>query len=67
MSQLRPVHIQWHLKAQILKANNSTEEPNMPKYFDIIPNEDDNNIKTRIKKFCEACHFIVGEINDYGW
>ena len=39
----------------------------MPKYFDIIPNEDDNNIKTRIKKFCEAGHFIVGEINDYGW
>lgn len=52
------------------ESNNSTGEPNAPKYLDLIPNEDDNKIKTSFHYYdnsvicakCPCSHFIVGEI-----
>lgn len=72
MSQLCPVPIQWHLKAQILKVNNSPGDPNTPKYFDFVPNENAHDIKSRINCYinsvllakCPCSGFTVGEIND---
>lgn len=54
------------------ESNNSTGEPNTPKYFHLIPNEDDNNITIRINYYNNSvmltkypCSlFIAGEIND---
>lgn len=56
------------------ESNNRTGEPNTQKYFELIPNEDDSNIKTRINCYNSpmmlakgpCSHFIAGEIKNQG-